>query len=142
MRRPIGEYLVQLGVLTEAEVKRVLAHAKCASIRLDEAAIQLKLISPQQLKMVFGPNYRVDFCNLDSLKLPDPTRSMLGINVLIKLGVLPLGFVADIEEEDGKDVFEIGLINPSREDAVAVMRAVACIRFGKEKFEKMLKMHL
>lgn len=71
---PIGEHLIQKGLITEEQLKQVLAKQKESKERLmfGDALIQMKLVTENQFSEVLAERLNISFIDLDKTELaPD-----------------------------------------------------------------------
>jgi hypothetical protein len=131
----IGEFLVERGLLTEADVGQILEYGKRNHRRFGEAAIELGLLTEQQLTHVFGENYRVNFFHLDPKSFPQLNSKLVGVDAMIRHGVLPLGF-----KQGGYSLFgavrtlNLGMLDPGNREGQKV--AEEEVRKNGETFKR------
>lgn len=114
MPKRIGEFFVEKGILTEAEVHEILDYSKTKNLRFGEAAMQLKLLSRETLIKIFGPHFGVDFFNLDANFFPRDTMDFFSKETLVRLGILPLGLKKDWARFKRVKRLNVGVLNPGR----------------------------
>ena len=114
----IGEFLVDKKVLTPPQVEQVLDYGRRNKLRFGEAAIEMGLLSEAKLISVFGKNYRVDFFHLDARYFPKRTADIVGIDTILKYGVLPLGFKAEYSLFSKGTILNLGLLDPGDKQAI------------------------
>lgn len=116
MRKQIGEFYVERGVLTPAQVEEILAFARKTGLRFGEAGLELGLLNEHVLEKMFGPSYHVDFFYLDARYYPTNTKDWLTLEQIIRFGALPLGL-----KTTSKWLFKrerrlnLGMLTPSKE---------------------------
>ena len=125
MRKKIGEFLVSKGVLTSAQVEQILNYARLKGMRFGEAGLEMGLLSKESLVRAFGPNYMVDFFHLEPQYFPEATKDLFNTDFLLQFGVLPLGYKTVWKFFRPKKLLNIGLIDPSRQDALEAVKAHA-----------------
>lgn len=109
----IGEFLVEQGVLTKAEVEETLKYGRQNGLRFGEAATELKLLTPEKLIRVFGPDYRINFFYLNPEYFPKETMKLFTQEEVLRYGVLPLGFKKQFRWfSKPRKLLNIGLLNP------------------------------
>ena len=96
-RLRIGDFLVQEGVLTPAQVHVVLEHAQRTGLRFGEASIDSGVLNESQLIEIFGPLFWVDYFHLDPTYFPQATQSWFTQEQILRSGAVPLG----VKEEGG-----------------------------------------
>lgn len=125
MRKKIGEFLVAKGVLTPAQVEQILNYARIRGMRFGEAGLEMGLLTKEAMVRAFGPNYMVDFFHLVPEYFPEVTKHLFEPPFMLKWGVLPLGYKTVWKFFRPKKLLNIGLIDPSRKDAIEAIHARA-----------------
>lgn len=128
MRKRIGEFLVEKGVLSAGAVDRVLQHARSSGLRFGDAAMDLGLIDRDTMISVFGPSYRVDFFHIEPEYFPKVTRDLLPLDLMVRCGALPLGYKREFRFFRARKMLNIGIINPERKDAIAEIERFLRVR--------------
>lgn len=62
--KPIGEILAELGLITEADVERALAHQRARGGYFGDALVELGLLSPEQVRFALADQYDLPFVHL------------------------------------------------------------------------------
>jgi hypothetical protein len=119
VRKRVGEYLVERGILTAAQVDRIVEHGQKSKLRFGEAAIDLGVLTRDQLFKVFGPANDTDFFALDPLFYPETTRGLFTAESMLKYGILPLGIGTESKFLKTRKVLNLGILDPSRQDSIA-----------------------
>jgi hypothetical protein len=132
MPKKIGEFLLDLGVLTEKQVEDILRYAKGTGMRFGEAAVKMGVIQSDVPLRAYGTNPRVDFFNLKPEYLPDATRQLFTTDEIIRMGVLALGFKSTSGVFRMKKDLNIGLLDPSRKETIKETERLAKERMGKD----------
>ena len=132
MAKRIGEFFVEKGVLDEKQVELVLEHSRASGLRFGDAALQLGVVTREQMIQLFGPNFRVDFFNLDPKFYPRNTADLLKAEEILELGALPLGVKTESSFFRRRRCLNIGMLDPSRKEAVERAFALAKSRKGAE----------
>jgi hypothetical protein len=136
-KQRVGEFLVEQGFLSQGDVDRVLAHAQTQKIRFGEAAVQLKVLSREHLRDVFGSNNDVDFVSLRAEAFPQDTKLILPVYEMLKLGALPLGF--DFREQPKREkIFKLGLLNPGSKVNLALAQGLLSEGLAKESVDQIV----
>jgi hypothetical protein len=130
MRKRIGEFLVEKGVLTPGQVNQILKYGQDNGLRFGEAGQELGILTREQLISVFGPSFAIDFFHLDSKYYPEVTRDLFAPEMLVRLGMLPLGFKTEKKLFRTQKVLNLGLLDPSRRDAVDEAMRAAVTKLG------------
>lgn len=131
MAMRIGEFLVEKGLLDEKKVQRILEHSRITGLRFGDAALQLGEITREQMIQVFGPNFRINFFNLDPHYFPKETADLLTVDEIIEMGALPLGVKTETSFFRSRRCLNLGLLDPSRADVVRRAFALAKSRKGE-----------
>lgn len=131
MRKRIGEFLLEKGVITQDQVNQILTHSRATGLRFGDAGLDLGVLSREALIEVFGPNFAVDFFHLEPEYFPQVTRDLIPIEAIVRLGALPLGFKTEKRLFRSKKLLNIGLLDPSRKDAAEECLKIAAARLGQ-----------
>lgn len=135
MRKRIGEFLVEKGVIPESQVEAILKHGAREGLRFGDAALDLGIVSQDQMVSIFGPSYAIDFFHLDSQYFPATTRDALPLDFVLKHGVLPLGMKTERKLFRLRKQLNLGFLDPARADAKAIAAEalrLASSRLGTE----------
>lgn len=127
MQKRIGDFFVEKGLITPAQVQDILTYSSQNKIRFGEAAVALGLVTYTDLIRVFGPHWSVDFFHLHPNYLPESTRKLFPTDFLIQYGCVPLGFKKTFQLLKFKStkVLNIGFLNPSNATAIKEAEAMA-----------------
>jgi hypothetical protein len=92
-RKRIGDYLIEQGLIRHDSVDAILALCEERKCRFGEAAVELGLLSEAQLKEVLSYPYKKELIfRLNSNFFPMETKGLLNLGECLEFGVLPLGF--------------------------------------------------
>jgi hypothetical protein len=130
MRMRIGEYLVSRGVLTSRQVDEVLAYQKTCGLRFGEAAIKLRMLTEDKLRIALGKNYRIDFFHADPLYLPVEGRELYSREDVVRYGLIPMGFRMEHKFFRARRMLNVGFVDPSRLEALDRADALAREKLG------------
>lgn len=123
-RKRIGDYFIEKGILSEKDKNHVLKVAHQTGKSFGEAALDLGVISREDMVRVFGPSFEIDFFYLDSKYFPLVTKSVLDLEHILKYGTIPLG----LKKKEGflsKGKFlNLGFLNPSNKDNVKEVESI------------------
>ena len=136
VRKRIGDIFVEKGLVTEVQLQEILAYGRKAGMRFGDAALAMGLIDTQKLAKVFGPNNRVDFFYMDPMYFPKITQGLLPRELMLRYGVLPLGFKTQYRFFRSSKSLNLGLLNPDNEEAIHEARQAAHARLGADGFQK------
>jgi hypothetical protein len=130
MRKRIGEFLVEKGAITRAQIPEILEYAQESGLRFGEAAMEIGLVSPDKMLQIFGPSYAVDFFHLDPAHFPESTRDLFSPEQMIRFGLLPLGLKRRRNWFRTRQTLNLGMLTPSREDARKFALETAMAKLG------------
>jgi hypothetical protein len=119
VRKRVGEYLVERGMLTVAQVDRIVEHGRKSKLRFGEAAVDLGVLTRDQLYKVFGPSNDTDFFALDPLFYPESTKGLFTAEEMLEYGILPIGVGTEPGFLKTRKVLNLGMLDPERRDSVA-----------------------
>ena len=92
-RKRIGDYLIEKGLIRQESVDEILKLCDEKKLRFGEAAIELGLITEDQLRETLAYPYQKEvFIRLNPDFFPRATKSVLRIEEILEMGILPLGF--------------------------------------------------
>lgn len=133
MQKRIGEFLVDRGLLTLTQVDQILSYSGRTGTRFGQAALELKLITREQLIEVFGPSYEVPFFHLQAAYFPETTKNLMTVDEILKFGALPLGFKTELKLlGKKKKIINIGVLDPINETQKAGIKDTVLKRFQSE----------
>ena len=92
----LGEVLIEMQIISAAEVNRALEHAKAKNLRVGEALIDLKLASESNVYKALALQHGMEYVDLDKGSVPPDQLSRIPEELMKKYLVLPLG------QENGK----------------------------------------
>ncbi len=118
MAKRIGEFLVELGVLTEKQVTEVLRHAKATGLRFGEAAVHLGMLRTETAVPALDVSYDIDFFHLNPRYFPAITRELLPKETVLKYGMLPLGFKNHPGLLRQRKFLNLGFLDPTQKEKV------------------------
>ncbi len=130
MRKRIGEFLADKGMLTVAQVQEILNYSQKTGLRFGDAAVEMGILTRERLIQVFGPSFGVDFFHLDPLYFPKITQDLMPVDLLVRYGALPLGFKTEHRFFKSRKLLNLGLLDPSRAEAVEEVMKAATARYG------------
>lgn len=126
MIKRIGDFFIDQGVLTNEQVQLVVRYSKEHGLRFGAAAQEMGLISEATLRELFGPHHQeIDFFTLDSKYFPLVTRNLFKTEILLKFGVLPLGFKTETKFFVPQKVLNLGFLNPEKLDQMKTLLEIA-----------------
>lgn len=125
MKKRIGEFLIQKGILTEAQVEEALNYSVQTGLRFGEAAEQLGFLDQATLEKTFGQSYKTDFFYIDVEVFPTDSKDLFTIDEMIEHGVVALGISAgQTLFKKNKRTLNLGFLNPQNADRVAKVEAL------------------
>lgn len=128
----IGQFLVEKGVLHPEQVQEVLSYSGRTGMRFGEAALELKLLTREQLVDVFGPGFQTAFFHLDTDYFPAQTRDLITLSEALQYGVLPLGYKTEAHLLKRHKVLNLGFLDPSKTEQVKKVESLVLPRAAKE----------
>lgn len=135
MRKRIGEFLVEKGVLTKLQVEQILQHGRKTGMRFGEAGTDLGVLSRDALIRVFGPSYTVPFFHIEPGLFPKISQDLFSVDVLLRLGALPLGFKTEHKFFRARKILNLGLLDPARKDAADEALRLAVAKLGAKEVQ-------
>ena len=108
----IGEFLVSKKILTPQQVDRILEYSKMRGLRFGEAGLELGYLSREAFIQVFGPNFEVDFFHLNPNYFPELTKDLIPLEMVLRYGVLPLGFKSEFGFFRRRKHVNLGFLSP------------------------------
>ena len=117
MRKRIGDFLLEKGVVTETQILEILKHSHKTGMRFGDAGLDLGIITREKMVEVFGPSFAVDFFHVEPEYFPKVTQDLLSHDLMLRYGALPLGFKTEHKFFRAKRMLNIGMLDPSRGDA-------------------------
>jgi hypothetical protein len=117
-RKKMGEFLIELGVLTEQEVDTILKHSKTTGLRFTEAAVNLGLLKTNAPLRLVGSGISVDFFHLNPEYFPRGTKDIIPLDAILKYGVLPLGLKNKRGIFKSSIQLNLGFLNPKHKENV------------------------
>lgn len=131
MARPIGQFLVEKGLIQQSQIPMILAYAKKNNLRFGEAALAMHLFTRDELIQVLGPNYLIDFFQLDPAYFPQATKDLFSKDIILKYGALPLGYKTEYKLFRTKKILNVGLLDPSQKERAEQVQNIAQEKLGK-----------
>jgi hypothetical protein len=135
MRKRIGDYLIEKGLVTQAQVQQILSYSQETGLRFGIAGMELGIYSREDLVEVFGPSFAVDFFYLDPAYFPQNTRDLLPVEEIVRLGALPLGFKTERRFFRTRKMLNLGLLSPERKDSAEEALRIARTRPGGDDIQ-------
>lgn len=90
-RKPLGEIFVERGLLTQASVERLIAHAKSKNIRLGELLEVIGLVTPEELAEALAIQYRVrKISDFAKYSYPREVLNLIPLEMAVKHSIFPL----------------------------------------------------
>lgn len=91
MVRPLGEILIELGVLDNAGLARALEYSKAKNIDLGGALQKLRLCTERQVAVALAKQHTVDYIDLVDSHVSQSDLKSIPEDVVLKSLTLPLG---------------------------------------------------
>lgn len=130
MRKRIGDFLLDKGVVTPSQITQILKYSKETGLRFGEAGMEMGIISREKLLQVFGPNFAVDYFHIEPQYFPKITQELLPVDDMVRLGVVPLGFKTERKFFRTRKVLNIGQLDPGRKTATDEALRIASGKLG------------
>jgi hypothetical protein len=131
----IGEFLVTKKILTPQQVDRILEYSQMRGLRFGEAGLELGLLSREAFIQVFGPTFDVDFFHLNSAYFPEMTQNLIPPEMIVKYGVLPLGFKNETRFLRSRRMLNVGFLSPYRTQFISDVESFVLSHKGEFAFE-------
>ncbi|MBV8781747.1 MAG: hypothetical protein JO353_10155, partial [Phycisphaerae bacterium] len=90
-QKKLGEILVELGIISPAEVNKALEHAKTKRMRLGEALLDLKLCAENNVYKALAAQNNMEYVDLDRTSIPPNAVNTIPDDLMRKYLILPLG---------------------------------------------------
>src|SRR5262245_54093429 len=90
-QKRLGEILVEMQIISAAEVNKALEHAKTKNLRLGEALVDLKLVSESNVYKALALQHGMEYVDLDKGSVPPEMLQKIPEDFMRKYLVLPLG---------------------------------------------------
>jgi type IV pilus assembly protein PilB len=90
-QKRLGEILIELGIITDAEVTRALDHARQKNLRIGEALVDLKLCSEPNVYKALATQHSMEYVDLDKNSIPPSAVNTIPDEIMRKYLILPLG---------------------------------------------------
>ncbi|MCS7033698.1 MAG: ATPase, T2SS/T4P/T4SS family [Phycisphaerae bacterium] len=116
----LGEILIEMQIISAAEVNRALEHAKAKNLRIGEALVDLKLASEANVYKALAMQHSMEYVELDKGSIPPDQLSRIPEDLMRKYLVLPLG------QENGK--MRVATHDPRDVEMMDILR----FRMGRE----------
>src|SRR5262245_46867223 len=116
----LGEILIEMQIISAAEVNRALEHAKTKKLRMGEALVDLKLASESNVYKALALQHGMEYVDLDKGSVPPDQLTRIPEDLMRKYLVLPLG------QENGK--LRVATHDPRDVEMMDILR----FRVGKE----------
>ncbi len=104
-RRPIGQLLKEMGLVTEYEIQEALAVQKQQGGNLGQILIEMDFVDEKDLLFALAVQSGMEFVELDELDIPEEIIDLVDVNVAETYRIIPI-------EYDGS-VITVALSDPS-----------------------------
>jgi hypothetical protein len=136
MRKRIGEFLVEKGILTEKEVNEIVQHAQMTGLKFGQAGLDLGILKNEGVLKTATEKKGLPFFKLDPRYFPEVTRTVLPTALILKYGALPLGFKTNYHFFRKEKRLNIGFLNPKDAKLVDEVEKSCRDRLGPSVFTK------
>jgi Type II secretion system (T2SS), protein E, N-terminal domain len=126
---PLGQLLVQCGVLSESTLAELLEVQKTAQRRLGDLLAERKLVPPRQLAQILSYQLSCPWISLANVDIPRALVELLPREVAIAHTVVPV----HLRETDGRRSLYVATHDPTDEAALA-----ECARAAKTPVKPMV----
>lgn len=128
MPKKIGQFLMEMGVLSEKQVVEIVKYAQASGVKFGEAAIRLGFLKSESPLPFPGLKARVDFFHLSPRYFPKSTQGLFPVEAMVEWGVLPLGYKRSSRFFRPTQDLNLGFLDPGN-------------RLAAESAEKMARAH-
>jgi len=132
MKKQIGHFLIEKGLVNQDQVIQIRKHSQETNMKFGEAAIDLGILTADQLKALFGENYLIDFFYLDEFNFPPVTKSFFSNAEILKYGVLALGYKSGVKDKKEIKFLNIGFLSPDDQPMIKEVLQLVKERLPKE----------
>ncbi len=123
-RKRIGEFMQEKGLIHGDWIPTILEHAKKTEVRFGEAAVALGYVTEKQLRQVLVQPFKNQILfHLTPAFFPQVTHDLLPIDVIIREGVLPLGYKSEFHWFRTRKRLNLGVLNLEKGSGEAWVRA-------------------
>ena len=123
MQKKIGDFLLDLGVLTEKQVGEIVRYARSTGTRFGEAAVRLGLLRNDVPLRPYGLSYKIDFFHVNPKYFPVATRDLMPVEMIVRYGALPLGFKTKAKFLSSEKHINVGFLDPTQKESLTSVEA-------------------
>ncbi|MBC7385367.1 MAG: hypothetical protein H7301_04275 [Cryobacterium sp.] len=88
----MGEFMMEKGLLHADWIDPIMEHARENGLRFGDSAVKLGYVTEAQLREVVAePYHQQEIFHLDPQFFPKSTENLIPLEIVLRLGVLPLG---------------------------------------------------
>ncbi|HLE44874.1 MAG TPA: hypothetical protein VJB36_12730, partial [Methylomirabilota bacterium] len=91
----LGDLLLEMHAITEAQLEIALRHQKLTGLRLGEVLLQLRYITEHQLRQALAKQFGIRFVDLDEMALDRGLAPLIDPDYARRHRVVPIGRAAD-----------------------------------------------
>lgn len=114
-RKRIGEFMMEKGLIHRDWIPAILEHSKKSNVRFGEAAVALGYLTDKQLRQVLVQPYKNHVLfKLDPNFFPRVTQDLVPVDVIIREGILPLGYKNVFHWFRTRKRLNLGVLNLSK----------------------------
>lgn len=89
-RKPLGEVLLELGIIDEQQLQQALEYQTKNNLRLGQALFQLGLVTKKDIFRALAHQYHYPYVDLAEIEIPPAVISKLSREITRKYQVVPL----------------------------------------------------
>ncbi len=114
-RKRIGDFMMEKGLIHRDWIEPILNYSKANQVRFGEAAVALGYVTEKDLRQVLLQPYNNQlFFHLNPQFFPRVTRDLIPIEVIIRQGILPLGFKQEFHWFRSRKRLNLGVLSAER----------------------------
>jgi len=110
----IGTYLLQQGLLTQADMDRALSEQRASGERLDQVLIRLGLVERHRIMAAVGEQLHMEVVDLESIQVDPSVLSLLPAKLVYKQGCVPIARENGALTVATSDPFELSVLDELR----------------------------
>lgn len=113
-RKRIGEFMMEKGLIHRDWIAPILEYSKSNGLRFGESAVALGYVSEKELRQVLlEPFGSQKVFRLNPNFIPQVTADLVPLDVMIRLGLIPLGFKNEFHWFRSRPRLNLGVLRTS-----------------------------
>jgi len=121
-RKRIGDFMMEKGLLHREWIDPILEYSKANQIRFGEAAVALGYVKEAQLRQILEQPYKNQlFFHLNPQFFPRVTQDLIPVEVVIRDGILPLGYKSEFHWFRTRQRLNLGVLNLEKGSSEALV---------------------